>query len=116
MGYMDPQDKIRRFKWGLCLCWIAILAVPADMPLINFGPCLGGPETLAGSITVLILGLCSTVGALLGIGGVIRGITTVRGFSRIGGGLSICGACLALLPGCIFLLTGFFSSQYLLSR
>ena len=113
---MKTQEKIRWFSWGLGLCWIAILAIPAGMPLISLGPCLGTPDTMAGSITLLILGLFSTVGALLGIGAVIRGLRAVGGPSRLGGGLSVLGAARALLPGSVYLVSGFFSTQYMLNR
>ena len=113
---MEGHERIRLFRWGLLLCWTAILAIPAGMPLIRLGPCLGTPDTVAGSMTLLILGLFSTVGAVLGIGAVIRGIGAVEGLSRLGGGLSILIAGIALLPGLVYLLSGFFSTQYMLGR
>ena len=113
---METRERIRWFKWGLCLCWVAILAIPAGMPLVKFGPCLGTPDTVAGSLALLILGLFSTVGAGLGIAGVIRGFGAVQWLSRMGGGLSILGACTTFLPGLVYLLSGFGSAQYLLSR
>jgi hypothetical protein len=111
---METQERIRWFKSGLYLCWIAILAIPAGIPLINWGMCLGGPRTVAGSIILLILGLCSTVGAVIGGGGVLQGIRAVKGPWRLGGALSICGAGIAILPGLIFLVTGYFSAAELL--
>ena len=98
------------------MCWAAILAIPAGMTQITMGPCLSGPETTAGSLFVLILGLLSTVGAAIGIVAVIRGIGAVSRAQRIGAGFSICGACIAVLPGLILLVTGYFSTLYRLGN
>jgi hypothetical protein len=108
----ETDARIRWFKRGLYLCWAGILAVPIGFTQVTPGMCLTGPRTTVGSIFVLALGLLSTVGAVVGIVGVIRGLRTALPGWKIGAGFSALGAGLAIFPGLVLLTAGFFSTLY----
>jgi hypothetical protein len=103
---MKLEERIRRYKSGLWLCWIAILEIVAGYPVINGGGMCGGPSNIAGSITLVILGMGSMGGAALGIGGVIRGMGATEGQLGLWSTLSMCVAGLAALAGTFYISVG----------
>ncbi len=111
---MEAQNRIRRYKTGLWLCWIAVLSIPAGGCLIDLGMCSSGSTTVIGNIALVIFGLFSTIGAFFGIGFVIQGMRAIPRTSQWGGIIGMVGACLAILPGAIYVIAGYFSGLELL--
>jgi hypothetical protein len=110
---MELEQKLRLFKSGLWLCWIAILLTPVGLLAIGGGPC-AGPNNTLGSIILFGVGLSALFGALFGVAMVLRGIAAADGPSRLWGALSVCGAGLAGLAGVFYLLVGFAAASVFL--
>jgi len=82
--------KLRLFKSGLWLCWIAILLTPVGLLAIGGGPC-AGPNNTLGSIILFGVGFCALFGALFGVAMVLRNIAAAEGL-RDCGVLCLCAA------------------------
>jgi hypothetical protein len=104
------QAPYRKFKTGLWVCWLSLLALPVGLLAIGGGPC-AGPRNALGSAILLAVGAIGITGGILGIIRLAQGIKEAKRLALLGGALSaIVGGTFALV-GAVYLLIGFESLQ-----
>jgi hypothetical protein len=60
------QPPYRKFKTGLRVCWLSVLALPVGLLAIGGGPC-AGPRNALGWAILLTVGAVGIAGGTFGI-------------------------------------------------
>jgi hypothetical protein len=107
-----PLNEIirKRYKTGVWLSWLSLLALPVGLLAIGGGPC-AGPRNAFGSAILFTAGLFGSGGGLTGIVKIVRGNMSMQTRRWVAGAVSIIAASLATFIGVVYLFIGYMSLQ-----
>jgi hypothetical protein len=95
-----------RFKSGIALCCLSLLALPIGLLAIGGGPC-AGPRNLMGSLILLLAGVCAVLAPAFGVYHIFPSVKSAGTGKRVLAVISGLCACFVVIVGSLYLLFGF---------